>query len=198
MQGNSAGRNASVLDPGRSVAIHSMLREGGTGIAGVKRRKCDLQNLGWNQRSAANVILCRCYTGYSLARPLEALCSRVPGSAETCLHGGSHCGNPRFMAQLAQSQRNLNTVIPGGIEHQEFPVCISDLGARLPTRSCFFMDESGGDRLNSAENLGARRKVETGVAFPGPDSGQSPSNERATEAESSFSDSPSRWSPPSK
>lgn len=107
-------------------------------------------------------------------------------------------GNPRFMAQLAQSQRNLNTVIPGGIEYQEFPVCISDLGARLPTRFCFFMDESGGDRLNSAENLGARHKVETGVAFPGPDSGQSPSNERATEAESSFSDSPSRWSPPSK
>jgi len=110
-QGNSAGRNASVLGPGRSVDLSCASAE--QKLPGSKEETAICKNLDWNQnyqRSAANVILCRCYTRYSLARHLEALCSRVPGSAETCLHGGSHRGNPRFMAQLAQSQRNLSTV----------------------------------------------------------------------------------------
>ena len=107
-QGNSAGRNASVLGPGRSVDLSCASAE--QKLPGSKEETAICKNLDWNQRSAVNVILCRCYTRYSLARPLEALCSRVHGSTETCLHGRSHCGNPRFMARLAQSQRNLSTV----------------------------------------------------------------------------------------
>ena len=119
-QGTSAGRNASVLGPGRSVDLSCA--SAGQTLPGSKEETAICKNLDWNQRSAANVILCRCYTRYSLARPLEALCSRVPGSAETCLHGRSHRGNPRFMAQLAQSQRNLSTVsnTPAALSFKSF------------------------------------------------------------------------------
>jgi hypothetical protein len=87
-QGNSAGRSASVLGPRHGVAI--CCARAGQALPGSKEENAICKNLTRIRdqlpmsSSAANVILCRCYTRYSLARPLEALCSRVPGSAETC------------------------------------------------------------------------------------------------------------------